>query len=94
MRQAVSTTPHGAPPRCPTHRIRVRLSLATIEELDHLAEVHHLTRQDVLRQILTAGLLSDTPLQAAGPAPIERLQAHGQLTYARSLELAAVRAGA
>ena len=37
MRHPLSTNPTGTPRRCPTRRIRVRLPLATIEELDHLA---------------------------------------------------------
>ena len=92
MIHPLSTNPTTSPRGCPTHRIRVRLPLATVEELDHLAALHHLTRQQVLRQILAAGLLSDTPLQPAGPAPAQRLHTHAQLTHIRSIELAAPRA--
>jgi hypothetical protein len=92
MRHPLSTNPAGTCQRCPTHRIRTRLPLATIEELDHLAALHHVTRQQILRQILAAGLVSDTPLQPAGPAPAQRLHAHAYLTHIRSIELAAPRA--
>jgi hypothetical protein len=92
VRHPLSTNPTGFPERCPTHRIRVRLPLATVEELDHLAALHHVTRQHILRQILAAGLVSDAPLQPTGPAPGERLHAHSQLTHIRSIELAAPRA--
>jgi hypothetical protein len=92
LRHPISTNPTSAPQRCPTHRIRVRLPLATIEELDHLATIHHVTRQHILRQILAAGLISDTPLQPTGPTPAQRLHTHAQLTHARSIELAAPRA--
>ena len=91
MRHPLSTNPTGTPRRCPTRRIRVRLPLATVEELDLLAALHHVTRQQILRQILAAGLVSDTPLQPAGRAPIERLNTHAQLTHIRSIELAAPR---
>ncbi len=94
MRHPSSTNPSGTPHRCPTHRVRVRLPLATIEELDHLAALHHVTRQRILRQILAAGLVSDTPLRPAGPAPAERLHAHTRLTHIRSIELAAPKAAA
>jgi hypothetical protein len=87
MRHPVSTTPNGAPTRRLTGRVRTRLPLATIEELDHLAEIYHLTRQQVLRQILTAALVSDAPLQPLGPEARERLSTHARLTYARSFEL-------
>ena len=92
MRHPISTNPTGTPQRCPTHRVRVRLPLATIEELDHLAALHHVTRQQILRQILAAGLVSDTPLRPAGPARAERLHAHSGLTLIRSIELAAPKA--
>lgn len=92
MIHPLSTNPTASPRRCLTRRVRVRLPLATIEELDHLAALHHLTRQQILRQILAAGLLSDTPLQPAGPKPAERLHTHAQLTHIRSIELAAPRA--
>ena len=90
MRQPLSTNPVGIPHRCPTQRIRVRLPLATIEEIDYLAALHHVTRQQILRQILAAGLISDTPLRPPGPASAERLHTHAQLTHARSIELALV----
>lgn len=94
MRHPSSTNPTSTPQHCPTHRVRVRLPLATIEELDHLAALHHVTRQQILRQILAAGLVSDTPLRPAGPAPAERLHAHTRLTHIRSIELAAPKAAA
>lgn len=92
MRHPSSTNPTGTHQRCPTHRVRVRLPLATIEELEHLAALHHVTRQQILRQILAAGLVSDTPLRPAGPAPAERLHAYSRLTHIRSVELAAPKA--
>jgi hypothetical protein len=92
VRHPLSTNPIGTPQRCPSRRIRVRLPLATVEELDHFAALHHVTRQQVLRQILAAALVSDTPLQPAGAAPAQRLHTHAQLTHIRSLELAAPRA--
>lgn len=92
MRHPVSSNPTGTYQHCPTHRIRVRLPLSTIEELDHLAALHHVTRQQILRHILAAGLVSDTPLRPAGPAPAERLHAHTLLTHIRSIELAAPKA--
>jgi len=94
VRHPISTNPTGTPQRCADHRVRVRLPLATIEELDHLAALHHVTRQQILRQILSAGLVSDTPLRPAGPAPTERLHAHTRLTHIRSTELAAPKAAA
>ena len=94
MKHPLSTNPTGTTQRCPTHRIRVRLPLATIEELDHLAALHHVTRQQILRQILAAGLVSDTPLRPAGPSPAERLRTHAQLSHLRSIELAATKAAA
>jgi hypothetical protein len=88
MRHPLSTNPTGTPQRCPTHRIRVRLALATVEELDHLAELHHVTRQHILRQIIAAGLVSDTPHLPVGPDPVDRLAEHAYLTNRRSNELA------
>ena len=88
MIHPLSTNPTASPRRCPTHRIRVRLPLATIEELDHLASLYHLTRQDILRRILAAALTSDTPLLLAEP---DRVRAHAELTRARSAELAGSR---
>lgn len=91
MRQPLSTTPNGAPNRRLTRRVRVRLPLATIEELDHLACISHTSRQAILRQIINAALISDTPHWPTGPDPIDRLAVHEHLTHARSLELAADR---
>ncbi|MGH2874489.1 MAG: hypothetical protein ACRDL5_18775, partial [Solirubrobacteraceae bacterium] len=73
---------------CPTRRIAVELPLATVEELDNLAAINHITRQELLGQIISAALLSDTPHLPAGEAPIERLAQHAYLTHRRSLELA------
>lgn len=92
MRHPLSTNPTGIAQSCPTRRVRVRLPLATIEELDHLASLYHLTRQDILRRILSVALTSDMPLQPTGPAPAQRLYIHAQLTHSRSVELAAPRA--
>jgi hypothetical protein len=89
MRHPLSTTPHGAASRHLTRRVRVRLPLATIEELDHLACLSHTSRQQILRQIINAALISDTPHRPTGPDPIDRLAEHSCLTHARSLELAA-----
>ena len=75
--------------RCPTRRISVTLPLATIEELDNLAELSHIAREQTVRQIITAGLLSDTPHLPAGLDPSGRLAEHAYLTHRRSLELAA-----
>jgi hypothetical protein len=88
VRHPFSTNPIGSPQRCPTRRIRVRLPLATVEELDHLASLYHLTRQDILRRILGAALTSDTPLSFTEP---DRIRAHAELTRARSAELAGSR---
>ncbi len=88
MRHPLSTNPAGTPHRCPTQRIRVRLPLATVEELDHLAALHHVTRQHILRQIIAAGLVSDTPHLPVGPDPVGRLAEHAYLTNRRSNELA------
>ncbi len=94
MRQHISTNPTSTRRGRASQRVRVRLPLATVEELDHLAALHHVTRQQILRQVLAAGLVSDTPLQPAGAAPTERLHAHAQLTRARSTELASAKAAA
>lgn len=84
MRQPLSTNPTGTP----TRRTRVRLPLSTIEELDHLASLYHLSREDILRRILAAALASDTPFALAEP---DRIRAHAELTHARSAELAGSR---
>jgi hypothetical protein len=76
---------------CPTQPITVQLPLATVEELEQLAELNHLSRQEIVRQIITAGLLNDRPHLPTGPDPIERLAAHGYLTHCRSIERAAER---
>ena len=61
MNHTTSTTPDDLATVCPTRRIGIELPLATIEELDHLATLSHISRQETLRQILNAALLSDTP---------------------------------
>lgn len=91
MRHPVSSSHACQHPQIPSQRIRIRLPLATVEELDHLAELQHLTRQQIIRQILTAGLLSDMPLRPAGAESVERIHVHAHLTHTRSLELAAGR---
>lgn len=88
MRQPVSSTSPTRQPNCPTQRIRIRLPLATVEELDHLAQLGHSTRQQILRQLISAALVRDTPLRPDGPDPTSRLITHAQLTHARSVELA------
>jgi hypothetical protein len=82
VRQPLSTNPAV---RRLTRRVRVRLPLATVEELDHLASLYHLTRQDILRLMLAAALTSDTPFWLSEP---DRIRAHHELTRARSAELA------
>lgn len=77
------------PNGCPSRRIGIELPLATIEELDLLAARNHLSREQILRQIINAALLSDTPHRPAGPDPIARLAEHAYLTHRRSLELVA-----
>ena len=76
------------PSRCPSRRIGLDLPLATIEELDLLAARNHIRREQMLRQIINAALISDTPHWPAGPDPIGRLAEHGYLTLVRSYELA------
>jgi hypothetical protein len=88
VRHPLSTNTTGTPQRCSTQRVRVRLPLATVEELDHLAGLYHLTRQEILRRILAAALTSDTPFAFAEP---DRIRAHAELTRARSAELAGSR---
>jgi hypothetical protein len=88
VRQPLSTNPSGTRTQCPTRRVRVRLPLATVEELDHLAGLYHLTRQDILRLMLAAALTSDTPFSLAEP---DRIREHAELTRARSAELAGSR---
>lgn len=75
----------------PTRTIAVELPLATIEELDHLATNGHVSRQEILGQIINAALMSDTPHWPTGPDPIDRLAERAFLTHRRSLELAAGR---
>lgn len=79
MRHPGSTKTHTT-----TRRTRVRLPLATIEELDHLGGLHHLTRQDVLRRLLAAALSSDSPFSLVEASHI---RAHAELTRLRSAEL-------
>jgi hypothetical protein len=86
MRHPVSISRHTR--QCPRLRIRIRLPLATVEELDYLAQLAHATRQQILRQLISAALVSDTPLRPDGPDPTSRLRTHAELTHARSLELA------
>jgi hypothetical protein len=89
MNQFTSTTPTTTTTRCPTQNISIRLPLATVEELEHLAELNHITRQQLLSQLINASLLNDAPHLPAGEDPIERLTEHAYLTHQRSLELAA-----
>lgn len=94
MNHTTSTTPdpldvlHN---RCPTRRIGVEVPLSIVEELDQLAGVNHITRQQLLVQLINASLLNDAPHLPAGPDPIGRLAEHAYLTHRRSLELAAGR---
>lgn len=73
---------------CPTRRIALPLPLATIEALDQLAEREHVSRRQLLGQIVTAGLLNNTPHLPTGQDPIGRLAEHHYATHRRSLELA------
>ena len=95
MRHPISTNPTGTPQRCPTHRIRVRLPLATIEELDHLAALHATSPANrSCARSSAAGLVSDTPLQPAGPAPAAGSAPTPSSPTSRSIELAAAKAAA
>ena len=76
------------PSRCPSRQIGLDLPLATIEEIDLLAARYHISREQILRQIINAALLSDAPHWPAGPDPIGRLAEHAYLTVVRSYELA------
>ncbi|MGA2928440.1 MAG: hypothetical protein ABSG43_21090 [Solirubrobacteraceae bacterium] len=69
------------------------MPLSIVEELDHLAGLNHITRQQLLVQLINASLLNDTPHLPAGPDPIGRLAEHAYLTHRRSLELAVARRG-
>jgi hypothetical protein len=91
VRHPLSTNPTKSRRRCPVRRVRVRLPLATVEEIDHLAALQHLTRQQIIRRLLAVALVSDTPLQPAGPAAALQLHTHAQLTHLRSIALAAAR---
>ena len=91
MNHTTSTTLDVLRTACPTRRIGIELPLATIEELDHMATLNHISRQETLRQIINAALLSETPHWPTGPDPIDRLAAHAYLTHRRSLELASGR---
>jgi hypothetical protein len=82
------------PSRCPSRRIGLELPLATIEELDLLADLQHLSREQILRQIINAALLSDAPHWPAGADPIGRLAEHGYLTLVCSYELVGERESA
>jgi hypothetical protein len=79
--------------RCPTRRIGVEVPLSIVEELDNLAGLNHITRQQLLVQLINASLLNDTPHLPAGPDPIGRLAEHAYLTHRRSLELAVASRG-
>lgn len=92
MNHPASTTIDVLQQPCPTRRVRLKLPLATIEELDNLAALNHISRQQTLTQIITAGLLNDTPHLPAGPDPIGRLAEHAYLTHRRSVQLAHDRA--
>jgi hypothetical protein len=76
------------PSRCPSRQIGLDLPLATIEEIDLLAARYHISREQILRQIINAALLSDAPHWPLGPDPIGRLAEHAYLTVVRSYELA------
>ncbi len=94
MNHTTSTTPDPLDVLhhpCHTRLIGVDLPLSTIEELDHLADLHHITRQQLLAQLINVSLLNDTPYLPAGPDPIDRLAEHAYLTHRRSLELAVAR---
>jgi hypothetical protein len=77
--------------RCPSRRIGVELPLATIEELDFFGARNHLSREQILRQLINAPLLNDAPHWPADPEPVGQLAEHAHLTLVRSHELAAVR---
>jgi hypothetical protein len=76
---------------CPARRIAVELPLSTVEELDQLDGLNHITRQQLLVQLINASLLNDAPHLPSGPDPLGRLAEHAYLTHRRSLELAAGR---
>jgi hypothetical protein len=88
MQHHTTTTIDVFAAACPSRRIAVELPLATVEELDNLAAINHISRQEILRQIINAALISNTPHLPAGEDPIDRLSEHAQLTHRRSLELA------
>jgi hypothetical protein len=69
----------------------VELPLSTVEELDQLAGLNHITRQRLLVQLINASLLNDAPHLPSGPDPIDRLAEHAYLTHCRSIELAVAR---
>jgi hypothetical protein len=69
----------------------VELPLSTVEELDQLAGLNHITRQRLLVQLINASLLNDAPHLPSGPDPIDRLAEHAYLTHSRSIELAVAR---
>ena len=89
MNQTTSTTLDGPHAACPTRRIEVELPLSTIEEIDNLANLNHLDRPELLRQIISAALVGDAPGRPDGPHPAERLAEHAYLTRIRSSQLAA-----
>ena len=69
----------------------MELPLSTVEELDQLAGLNHITRQRLLVQLINASLLNDAPHLPSGPDPIDRLAEHAYLTHRRSIELAVAR---
>lgn len=91
MNHTTSTTPNTID-HCPSRWVKVELPLSTIEELDQLAELTHITRQQLLVQLINASLLNDPPYRPAGPNPVGRLALHAHLTHRRSVELAVGRA--
>ena len=88
MNQGTSSTQDLIGHPCPSRPITVELALANIEELDYLAELNHISRQDLLVQIINAGLLNDTPHLPAGDDPAGRLSEHAYLTHLRSIQIA------
>jgi hypothetical protein len=76
------------PSRYPSRLIGLELPLATIEELDLLADLQQLSRKQILRRIINAALIPATPNRPAGPDPIGRLAEHASVTLLRSYELA------
>jgi hypothetical protein len=88
MRHAVSSSHTAGRRQRLSRRVRVRLPLATVEELDYLATLTHNSRQQLLRHIINAALISEQPLRPGGADPADRLRVHAKLTRIRSIELA------